>query len=69
MVKWTDQWLKTAGCSEISLNYQTDSEGRFTKFTIAQSPFNKVNTPENRLRLQKFEIALLDEEMHVIKTV
>jgi hypothetical protein len=28
-----------------------------------------VNTPENRLRLQKFEIALLDEEMLVIKTV
>ena len=28
-----------------------------------------MNTPENRLRLQKFEIDLLDEEMRVIKTV
>ena len=32
MEQWADKWLKTAGCNQISLTYDKDSEGKITKF-------------------------------------
>jgi aminopeptidase N len=51
MVKWADEWLKSAGCAEISISYGADSEGKLTSFKVVQTPFNLAKTPENRLRL------------------
>jgi aminopeptidase N len=67
LVQWSASWLKTAGCSEISTDIHTDVDGKVTKFDVIQTVYNKANTPENRLRVQKFNIAALNAEMEVVQ--
>lgn len=50
LTSWSDEWLKTAGCSKISLQYKIDANQNITKATILQDPYNLENTAENRLR-------------------
>jgi len=72
MIEWTDDWLKTAGCAEIELDHSsayTCAEGVLTSCKLRQRVFNQKNTPENKLRVQKFVIAVFDEDMNVIKEV
>jgi aminopeptidase N len=49
MIDWTDQWLKTAGCALIELDY-TSVDGKLTGVSVKQTPYNLKNTPDNRLR-------------------
>ena len=68
--EWSDSWLTTAGCAQIELKYERDEEtGNFTSFTLVQTPYNLANTKGNRLRVQAFNIAALDENMKIIDTV
>lgn len=68
MIDWTDQWLKSAGCALLELDF-TESAGKLDSVKIKQTPYNQKNTPENRLRDQKFIVALLDKDMKIIKEV
>jgi len=68
--EWSDSWLTTAGCAQIELKYERDEEtGNFTSFKLVQTPYNLANTKGNRLRVQAFNIAALDENMKLIDTV
>lgn len=49
MISWSDQWLKTAGCAQISLDYHSN-EGILEYVKVKQSPYNIEKVPENRLR-------------------
>lgn len=69
LVSWSASWLKTAGCAQISLNYEADAEGKITKFEVKQEVYNLENTPSNQLRVQKFNIAALNEDMQIINEV
>jgi len=33
MEKWSDSWLKTAGCNTISYSYVKDNDGKISEFT------------------------------------
>lgn len=68
MIDWTDQWLKSAGCALIELDY-AQVDGKLDSIKVKQTPYNIKNTPENRLRDQKFIVALLDKDMKIIKEV
>lgn len=68
MIDWTDQWLKSAGCALLELDF-TQTNGKLDSVQIKQTPYNQNNTPENRLRDQKFVLALLDKDMKIIKEV
>lgn len=68
MLNWAESWLKTAGCAKIDLIHNSEG-GKLTSVQVKQTPFNKKNTPENKLRVQKFIIALFDKDMKVIKEV
>jgi hypothetical protein len=41
--------------------------GKLTNVSVKQTPYNLKNTPDNRLRDQKFVVGLFDSEMKVIK--
>lgn len=69
LVQWSESWLKTAGCAKVSVDYESDAAGVITKFTVKQEVYNSANTPSNRLRIQKFNIAALNAEMEVVKVV
>ena len=64
---WTDTWLKTPGCNEFELDYTLDAKRKITKMTLKQGIYNKDRTPENRLRMQKFNITALDDKMKPIE--
>ena len=68
--EWSDTWLTTSGCATIELEFKKDeASGNFTEFSLVQTPYNKENTPSNRLRVQALNVTALDENMKVIKTV
>lgn len=68
--EWSDTWLTTSGCATIDLQFKRDeASGNFTECSIVQTPYNKENTPSNRLRVQALNVAALDEDMKVIKTI
>ena len=48
------------------MKYDIDAQGNITKFELIQTPYNLENIPENRLRIQKFNVAALDENMKVV---
>jgi aminopeptidase N len=68
MVDWAESWLKSAGCAVIELDYSI-TDGKYDYVRIKQTPYNKENTPENKLRLQKFVLALVDKDMKIVKEV
>jgi aminopeptidase N len=49
MINWSEQWLKTAGCAKISLEYQ-NNEGILESVKVKQTPYNVEKVTENRLR-------------------
>ena len=63
--EWADEWLQSAGCSSFKLIAEEEG-GKLKKLSVEQSLYNKENTPLNRLRTQRFQIALLDENMDVV---
>lgn len=67
LTSWADEWLQTAGCSKISLQIETDSKGTVTAASITQESYNLQNTPANKLRTQKFQLACLDDNMQVVR--
>jgi aminopeptidase N len=54
---WCDTWLKAAGCNIIWHEIEEEN-GKIKKFTVHQ----RVNKhgEGNRLRVQKYEVALFD---------
>ena len=50
-VKWTDSWLKTAGCNVIKHEIQ-EADGKIQKFSVKQSCHENGDT--NQLRVQKY---------------
>ena len=65
--QWSESWLQTPGCAEFKFNFDRDaSTGAISNLVCHQRPYNQENTPENRLRVQAFNIASLDENMRVI---
>lgn len=66
MEEWSAEWLKSAGCSEIGLSVE-DVDGKITSANVIQTLYGPHE--KNRLRTQKFQIALLDENMQVIEVV
>jgi len=70
MVKWSDQWLKHAGCAELSLEASySDDNTSIKSVSVIQELWNVEKTPENRLRTQKFQIGLYDEDMKVYQVL
>ena len=67
MIDWSDSWLKTAGCADILLEF-TSTDGKIQSIKVRQTPFNP-KVEDNRLRVQKFQIAALNESMEVVKVV
>ena len=39
MIAWSETWLKTPGCADIKLEFETDS-GKITKACVHQQPYN-----------------------------
>ena len=64
---WSNQWLKTPGCNEIELEYTLDAKNQITNFIVKQSPYNHKITPGNILRVQKFNITAIDENMNQVQ--
>lgn len=72
MLNWAESWLKSAGCAQIELDHcsaYTSANGQLISVKVRQTPFNQKNTPENKLRVQKFIVALLDKDMKVIREI
>ena len=68
--KWAKSWIESAGCAEIELKFDRDADsGDLSNVRLVQTPYNTLNTPENRLRVQALNIASLDEDMKVIDVV
>jgi aminopeptidase N len=61
LVKWAESWLKTSGVNIISNSYE-EKDGLIKEFNITQK-IHKYG--ENRLRKQKFIVALFDENMNI----
>jgi hypothetical protein len=40
LVSWSESWLKTAGCSVISLDIQNDESGNVVRFDVKQEIYN-----------------------------
>ena len=57
--------MKSSGINIIDYQWE-EKDGVITKFTINQGMYK---FGENRLRKQKFQIALFDEEMNLIQVV
>lgn len=68
MINWAESWLKSAGCAVIELDYSV-TDGKYDYVKIKQTPYNLKNTPENKLRLQKFSLALIDKDCKIVKEV
>lgn len=66
MEQWSGEWLTSAGLSEIGLEY-SDENGIIKSFVVNQELHG--NCSINRLKTQKFNIALLDNDMKVIEVV
>jgi len=66
LVEWSYSWLKSSGINIISYEYDVDEENIITEFRIIQGMHKHG---DNKLRSQKFVIALLDENMEVIEEV
>jgi hypothetical protein len=66
---WSDTWLKTPGPAEISLDFDFSEDGKVSRMEVVQSVYQPEKIKGNRLRLQRFNVAALDENMQVIKTV
>ena len=68
--KWAKSWIESPGCAEIELKFDRDAEsGDLSNVRLVQTPYNTLNTPQNRLRVQALNIASLDEDMKVIDVV
>lgn len=68
MLDWSATWLQTAGAAEIKLTHESEND-KLKSVKMHQTPFNKENIKENRLRKQKIAVALLNKEMKVIKKI
>jgi aminopeptidase N len=62
ILSWSKEWLESAGCSSFSLKV-VEENGVLKSMHVEQTLYNAEKTPLNRLRTQRFEIALLDENM------
>ena len=67
--QWTDTWLKTPGCNDFEIKYEVDKSNKITKFELHQGIYNHAATPENRLRVQDFNICTLDDKMKVQQSI
>jgi hypothetical protein len=66
MEQWAGEWLNSAGCSEIGFEYKEEN-GVIKSFVVNQDLHGTSSL--NRLKTQKFNIALLDNEMKVTDVV
>ena len=66
LVKWTDTWLKKAGCN-ILWHDIVEEDGKIKKFTVQQ----RINEHGvgNQLRAQKYQCAFYNDKMEVTKIV
>ena len=61
--------MQSPGCAEFEFNFNRDaSTGVISNLVCHQRPYNQENITENRLRVQAFNIASLDENMRIIET-
>ncbi|CDW86678.1 aminopeptidase n [Stylonychia lemnae] len=66
LVDWSYSWLKSSGINIISYEYDLNDQNEILEFRVIQ---DLHHNGQNRLRKQKFVIALLDDNMQVIEEV